>query len=172
MYDRTISNSASTGCCCRWRRGGRLSSRLLHDLQRRTALACCVCDPGAWLYLFQCLLRACFVGLVIYVVGWPACCQPQPINAQLSSSLPHSIPRRRVALHAAGAAAAACAGGARPAAVQPVSAGRDWLRALIGTGRSCWRQGGGWMQATKQYQQLFVSVYAAQHVGPALAPYP
>ena len=31
----------------RWRRGGRLSSRLLHDLQRRTALACCVCDPGA-----------------------------------------------------------------------------------------------------------------------------
>ncbi|PRW45017.1 Glucose-induced degradation 4 [Chlorella sorokiniana] len=30
----------------RWRRGGRLSSRLLHDLQRRTALACCVCDPG------------------------------------------------------------------------------------------------------------------------------
>lgn len=30
----------------RWRRGGRLSSRLMHDLQRRTALACCVCDPG------------------------------------------------------------------------------------------------------------------------------
>lgn len=30
----------------RWRRNGRLSSRLLHDLQRRTALACCVCDPG------------------------------------------------------------------------------------------------------------------------------
>lgn len=32
--------------CCRWRRGGRLSSRLMHDLQRRTALACSLCDPG------------------------------------------------------------------------------------------------------------------------------
>lgn len=30
----------------RWRRGGRLSSRLMHDLQRRTALACSLCDPG------------------------------------------------------------------------------------------------------------------------------
>eukprot|EP00887_Chlorella_sp_A99_P007429 scaffold2.g7429.t1 len=31
----------------RWRPGGRLSSRLLHDLERRTSPACSVCDPGA-----------------------------------------------------------------------------------------------------------------------------
>jgi len=31
----------------RWQPRGRLSSRLMHELQRRTALACVVCDRAA-----------------------------------------------------------------------------------------------------------------------------
>ncbi len=32
---------------CRWQPRGKLSSRLMHELQRRTALACVLCDRGA-----------------------------------------------------------------------------------------------------------------------------
>ena len=125
---------------CRWQRGGRLSSRLMHELQRRTALvrgqaACCAgiqraarCPPHASGFCRCFLARLGAWGCDAGQISLRCCAktlrpQPAPLLAASSAGLLRLRPGRGAALPPAGRAAAARAGGARPAAVQPLPRG-------------------------------------------------
>ena len=132
--------------CRRWRRGGRLSSRLLHDLQRRTALACSVCDPGGEQQGQSSAAGWACLGALRYAPCCAAGCLllsraagEVTVRCLLCSARPPpSPPSRRVALPAPRAAAAPRAGCTRPAAVQHVPAG--------GWGCACTRERGAAVQ--------------------------